>query len=38
MEAVDDFFRQNNAERVPEFADLEFNHGDLRRYYYCNNI
>jgi hypothetical protein len=27
LQAIDHFFRQHNAERVPEFADFEYNHG-----------
>ena len=27
LQAVDHFFRQHNAQRVPEFADFQYNHG-----------
>jgi hypothetical protein len=27
LQAVDHFFRQHNAERVPEFTDFEYSHG-----------
>jgi hypothetical protein len=26
VQTIDDLFRQDNSERVPEFADLEFDH------------
>src|SRR6202140_2207966 len=38
LQAVDHFFRQNDAQRVAKFTNLEFNHGAPLCYYNCNNI